>query len=212
MALKALSGELTLAELASKCDVHPTQTAGWKRQVKESMVAAFFGKVASAQIRDKASIWTAFGGQGDGLGQFRNPAGVAVDGSGRLYVADSVNNRIQLRDAAGDWSILGEMGTDIGQFAYPIAVVLDGSGKLYVADAFNNRIQVRDKAGNWTIYGGGATGTAPGKEDGQFFAPQGLTVSKTGMLYVADSDNNRIEAARIANPPIAPAASLLLLN
>lgn len=54
VALEALSGELTLAELASKYDVHPTQIAGWKRQAKEGMVAAFSGKAASVQ-KDAAS-------------------------------------------------------------------------------------------------------------------------------------------------------------
>jgi len=44
VALEALSGELTLAELASKYDVHPTQISGWKRQAKTGMVAAFSGK------------------------------------------------------------------------------------------------------------------------------------------------------------------------
>ena len=56
VALEALSGELTLAELASKYDVHPTQIAGWKRQAKEGMVAAFFGKVASVQKDATAEI------------------------------------------------------------------------------------------------------------------------------------------------------------
>lgn len=49
VALEALSGELTLAELASKYDVHPTQITGWKRQVKEGMVAVFSGKAANVQ-------------------------------------------------------------------------------------------------------------------------------------------------------------------
>ena len=40
VALEALSGELTLAELASKYDVHPTQITGWKRQAKEGMWVA----------------------------------------------------------------------------------------------------------------------------------------------------------------------------
>ena len=49
VALEALSGELTLAELASKYDVHPTQITCWKRQTKEGMVAAFSGKAAAVQ-------------------------------------------------------------------------------------------------------------------------------------------------------------------
>ncbi|NEP77379.1 MAG: transposase [Okeania sp. SIO3B3] len=39
VALAALSGELTLAELAAKYEVHPTVVAAWKRQAKENMVA-----------------------------------------------------------------------------------------------------------------------------------------------------------------------------
>ncbi|KHK03381.1 transposase [Desulfovibrio sp. TomC] len=56
VALEALSGELTLAELASKSDVHPTQIAGWKRQAKEGMVAAFSGKAASVQTDTAVEI------------------------------------------------------------------------------------------------------------------------------------------------------------
>ena len=56
VALAALSGELTLAELASKYDVHPTQIAGWKRQAKEGMVAAFSGKTATVQKDAAAEI------------------------------------------------------------------------------------------------------------------------------------------------------------
>jgi len=56
VALEALSGELTLAELASKYDVHPTQIAGWKRQAKEGMVAAFSGKATTVQKDAAAEI------------------------------------------------------------------------------------------------------------------------------------------------------------
>lgn len=51
VALEALSGELTLSELAAKFDVHPTMIAAWKRQAKENMVAGFAGK-AAAKVRD----------------------------------------------------------------------------------------------------------------------------------------------------------------
>ena len=49
VALEALTGELTLTELASKYDVHPTMIAGWKRQAKEGMVASFSGKAATVK-------------------------------------------------------------------------------------------------------------------------------------------------------------------
>ena len=47
--LDALSGELTLAELAGEYDVHPTQITSWKRQAKDGMVGAFSGKAATVQ-------------------------------------------------------------------------------------------------------------------------------------------------------------------
>ena len=56
VALDALSGELTLAELAGKYDVHPTQITSWKRQAKEGMVAAFSGKAATVQKDVKTEI------------------------------------------------------------------------------------------------------------------------------------------------------------
>ena len=50
------AGELTLTELASKYDVHPTMIAGWKRQGKEGMVASFSGKAASVKKDSEAEI------------------------------------------------------------------------------------------------------------------------------------------------------------
>jgi transposase len=56
VALEALSGELTLSELASKYDVHQTVIAGWKRQAKEGMVASFSGKTAAVKKDAAAEI------------------------------------------------------------------------------------------------------------------------------------------------------------
>ncbi len=56
VALEALSGELTLRELASKYDVHQTVIAGWKRQAKEGMVASFSGKTAAVKKDAAAEI------------------------------------------------------------------------------------------------------------------------------------------------------------
>jgi len=56
VALEALSGELTLAELASKYDVHPTMIAARKRQAEDGMVAAFSGKTAAMKKDSEAEI------------------------------------------------------------------------------------------------------------------------------------------------------------
>ena len=56
VALEALSGELTLAELAAKFDLHPTMIAAWKRQAKDGMVAAFAGKAETVKKDSEVEI------------------------------------------------------------------------------------------------------------------------------------------------------------
>ncbi|XXJ20279.1 IS3 family transposase [Desulfovibrio caledoniensis] len=56
VALDALTGELTLSELASKCGVHANQISQWKKQAKEQVAAGFAGKTQKAQQSDEALI------------------------------------------------------------------------------------------------------------------------------------------------------------
>ena len=83
-----------------------------------------------------------WGSAGGGDGQFENPYGVAVDGGGNVFVADTYNFRIQEFKKTGaflrKW---GCLGSGDGQFDYPYGPALDGSGNVYVADSFNSRIQ-----------------------------------------------------------------------
>lgn len=56
VALDALSGEHTVAELANKYDVHPNQISTWKKQAKEGIVASFSGKARNDQQTREAQI------------------------------------------------------------------------------------------------------------------------------------------------------------
>lgn len=56
VALDAMNGEHTIAELASKYSVHPNQISQWKKQAKEGMVASFSGKVQTDQQASEAQI------------------------------------------------------------------------------------------------------------------------------------------------------------
>jgi hypothetical protein len=85
---------------------------------------------------------TQWGSEGSGDGQFRWLEGIAVDGSGDVYVADRANDRVQ--KFAADGSFLtkwGSYGSEDGQFDWPRGIAVDGSGNVYVADSGNNRIQ-----------------------------------------------------------------------
>ena len=56
VALDALSGEHTIAELASKYSVHPNQISTWKKQAKEGVAASFSGKVQTDQQANEAQV------------------------------------------------------------------------------------------------------------------------------------------------------------
>jgi len=56
VALDALSGEHTIAELASKYGVHPNQISTWKKQAKESVLASFSCRAQSDEQANEAQI------------------------------------------------------------------------------------------------------------------------------------------------------------
>ena len=106
-----------------------------------------------------------------------SPYGVAVDGAGDVFIADSGNNRV-IEVPAG-----GGPQTTVGSGLYPYAVAVDGAGDVFVADraSGNNRV-VEVPAGGGpqiTIVGG-------------LFNPSGVAVDSAGDVFVADFDDNRV--------------------
>ena len=56
VALEAIRGELTLAELSAKHGIHQTMIAAWKKQAIEGMAATFSGKAEAAQAMSEAEL------------------------------------------------------------------------------------------------------------------------------------------------------------
>jgi len=136
--------------------------------------------------------------------QFDKPCGVALDGSGNTYVADTQNNAIREVNSAGVVSTLagspGVSGTADGlggaaRFFGPQGIALDGSGNIYVADSSNNTIREINSSGVVSTIAGtpGVTGTYDGPlGSGQFNLPTGVAVDSSLNVYVADYGNNTI--------------------
>jgi sugar lactone lactonase YvrE len=132
--------------------------------------------------------------------RFYFPKGIAVDGSGNVYVADDINNRIRKVTPTGIVSTIAGStpgSTDgngaAAQFRSPRGIALDASGNLYIADAGNHRIRMITSTGTVTTIAGNAIGVTDGPiADAKFNTPAGLAVDGAGNIYVADDENERI--------------------
>ena len=131
----------------------------------------------------------AFGATVSSGGQFLSAAGIAVDSSGNIYVADSGANVVRKFSSTGtSIGTIGSSGSGDGQFSLPVGIAIDSANNLYVADSGNNRIQKFNSAGTFvTKWGTNGTG------NGEFSGPKGVAVDNAGTVYVADTGNNRVQ-------------------
>ncbi len=130
------------------------------------------------------------------------PLGVAVDGSGNVYIADSENARIRGVNTSGVVSTLvgGDLNDGgLGVFAaldLPAGVVRDNAGNTYIADTYNDRVRKVAANGTITTVAGtgvvGSTGDNGAAASAELNLPAGLALDGAGNLYIADSENHRV--------------------
>ncbi len=135
---------------------------------------------------------------GSGPGEFDAPGGVALAPNGDLFVADFYNQRIQQLHPDGrfvrQWGETRKPGIWAGNFNYPTDVALGPDGSIYVADGYNDRVQVFSRDGEFSHkWGGPFAMDIYGPFKGWFATVTGITVDKTGNIFVADFYNNRIQ-------------------
>ena len=129
------------------------------------------------------------GQEGTSDGDFKNPYGIAIDSSNKIFVSDFGFDNIQAFDSSGNFLFKwGENGPLESQFERLYGMDSDKFDNIYVADTYNHRVQVFDNSGNFLFQFGEL-----GKEDGQFNAPYSLAVDDVEQIYVADGNNNRIQ-------------------
>lgn len=134
------------------------------------------------------------------------PTGIAMDGSGNLYIADTNNNRIRKVNTSGiittcaGTGVAGYNGSGIAATSAslynPWGVAADSVGQLYIPDRYNHLVRkvdttgkIFDVAGNGSANYGGDGGLATGAS---LYNPYGVTTDGSGNIYIADFNNYRI--------------------
>jgi trimeric autotransporter adhesin len=181
----------------------------------------YFGSMHSVFKVDLNSNLTLVAGNGrsgytgDGAAataaQLEYPDGIAVDASGNVYVADMAANVVRVIAPSGTISTYAGQGTagytgDGGlakqaQLNTPTGLARDSAGNLYIADSGNNAVRKVSKSGAIaTVAGNGSMGysgdggaaTAAALDE-----PEGVTVDPSGLLYIADTFNNRVRVVSL---------------
>ncbi|MGA9141801.1 MAG: NHL repeat-containing protein [Methanocella sp.] len=180
--------------------------------------------IGGALSGDQYYYWgDTWGGEGYAVGQFRTPTGIVAGPDNSIYVADTLNNRVQKLGTDGKW-------VEFTQSFMPEAMAIAGDGTFYIyryaagIDVYDrdgqyvktwkndsgvinalgmavngaNSLFVTDYSGLWFFWvqdNAGHWGMHNfGEGDPrQLSWPRGVAVSTDGNYYVADTNNNRIE-------------------
>lgn len=149
-----------------------------------------------------------FGGDGGAAtsAMLNEPSGVAVDGSGNLYIADELNYRVRMVTPGGIISTVAGNGTSgfsgdggpatSAMLNLPVSVMVDPAGDLFISSNSDSRVRKVSTGGIITTVAGTGTGGFSGDGGAATSAnlngPWGMAVDATGDLFIADEGNFRV--------------------
>lgn len=128
-------------------------------------------------------------------GSLLYPTYVALDQTGNVYVADTMNSRVRKYDPDGNYlDSYGQRGNRFGMFERPKGVALDSFGNLYVVDSSWSNVQIFNSRGDVLLFFG-ARGSIPG----MLFNPTAIAIDQRNRIYVADHLNHRVNVYQLVN-------------
>ena len=149
-------------------------------------VADGYGNSRVVKFSKEGKYLGAWGRKGNGPGEFNMPHTIAVDGEGRVYVGEK-----RTPDPQGRVQIFDPDGRFLSQWTHvgaPWGMRFGRDGALYLCDGYRNRILKLDRSGKIL----GSFGK-PGKGPGEFYNAHLLNIGKGGEIFVAETQNRRIQ-------------------
>jgi sugar lactone lactonase YvrE len=128
---------------------------------------------------------------------FNQPRGLAIGQDGTIYIADSKNGAIR-------YIVKDEVKTLIQDLSHPSDIVIDSEGNLLVSETLSHKVLKITPDGTMSVFAGGEYKQQDewyigeykngSRLEAKFNEPTGLALSSDGVLYIADSGNQRIRA------------------
>jgi hypothetical protein len=142
---------------------------------------------------------------------FTSPTSVCVSNYGNIYVAGNTDNTVysvidNVKSVLAGSSVSGSTDDSVGNLATfnkPYGITVDSTGYVYVADSGNDCIRGISPSGVVTRYAGSTTSgtTDANGSAATFSSPRALTITPEGIMYVADTGNNKIRKVILRIPP-----------
>jgi sugar lactone lactonase YvrE len=155
-------------------------------------------KIASGEVELIAGVEGEKGfADGDAKSaKFNAPIGIAVSENGKIYVADTYNDKIRIIQNGRVSTLAGSdegFSDGVGiaaKFDTPCGIAVTNDGRLLVADSGNYRIRVVEENGKtWTLAGQNRQELTDGLlNQASFVQPTSISVDDFGTIYVADGD------------------------
>jgi len=187
--------KLPLEQTAIK--VTPPQQEGWATGMVSWVSSDRNGLVYLLQRGDKADPVIVVDRNGKivrswGKGMYTTPHAIRVDPQGNVWTTDAASSMVYKFSPDGKLLLKIEVGgqpTPCGNFCSTTDIAFAPNGNLFIADGYRNARILEYTADGKKIREWGTAGTGPG----QFRLPHSIQVDETGVVYVADRENGRIQ-------------------